>query len=112
MTARFHDAPAIHHVNHVSVHGGREAVRDDDRRTARRQSSETLEPVSFGPWIERAGRLVENDDRCAPQKRARESDTLPLADAELCSARRTNVPTAFAPDPADAQRFRPLRRRE
>jgi hypothetical protein len=48
--------------------------------------AETFEPVCFGPRIERARGLVENDDRALSQKRARECDALPLADAELCSA--------------------------
>ena len=53
--------------------------------------AETFEPVCFGPWIERARRLVENDNRRAPQKRARERDALPLTDAEL---RPAGEPTA------------------
>ncbi len=91
MTARLDDPPAVHHVNHVGVHRCREPVRDDDRGAAKRELAETLEPVCFGPRIERAGGLVENDNRCASQKRARERDALPLADAEL---RSTREPTA------------------
>ena len=48
--------------------------------------AKTLEPIGFGPRIERAGRLVENNNWRASQKRARECDALPLADAEFRAA--------------------------
>src|SRR5437868_15328829 len=86
MTAGFDDSAAIHDVDHVSMHRGGESVRDDDRGAANRESAEPLEPISFGPWIERARWLVKNDDWRAPQKRTRECDTLPLANAELRAA--------------------------
>ena len=61
-------------------------MRDDDRCSAKCELPETLEPVCFGPRIESAGGLVENDNRSLPQKGARECDALPLADAQLRSA--------------------------
>ena len=86
VAARLDDAAAVHHVDHVGVHRGGEAMRDDDRRSAKCELAETFEPVCFGPRIERAGGLVENDDGSLAEKGACECDALPLADAELCSA--------------------------
>ena len=88
MAPRFDNPPAIHHVNHISMHRGGETMCDDDRRASSREFSKAFEPVCFGPWVERAGRFVENNDRRAPQKRARERDALPLTDAELSAARK------------------------
>ncbi len=56
-----------------------------------RKFTEAFEPVGFGPRIERAGRLVENDNRRASQKRARECDALPLTNTQF---RATGKPTS------------------
>src|SRR5690349_21261651 len=73
-------------MDHVGVHRGGEAVRDDDRGSATRELTETLEPICFRPRIERARRFVESNNWSATQKRACECDALPLADAQLRSA--------------------------
>ena len=83
MTARFRDAALVHDVYNVGVHRRRKPVRDDDRRSPCCKVTETFEPIRFSPGVERAGRLVENDDRRASQKRARERNPLPLAHAKL-----------------------------
>src|SRR5205085_12011154 len=82
----FNNSAAVHHMYHISMHRGGEPVRDNDRCAANRESTKPLEPISFGPGVERARRLVENDDWRAPQKRTRERDALPLADAQLPAA--------------------------
>ena len=69
------------------MHGGREPVCDDDRRTSICEFAKSLEPVCFGPRVEGARRLIENDDWRAPEKRACKRDALPFTDAELCAAR-------------------------
>ena len=86
MTAGFDDPAAVHYVDYISMHCGGEAMRDDERRAAKGKLAKTFEPVGFGPRIERAGGLVENDDWSLSQKRACECDALPLTDAELCAA--------------------------
>src|SRR4030095_16526804 len=86
MTAGFDDPSAVHHVYHICVHRSRETMRNDDRRSTARELAETFEPVCFGPWIERARRFVENDNRRASQERARECDPLPLTNAQLSAA--------------------------
>src|SRR5215470_1064333 len=86
MTARFDNLSLMHDVNDIGMHRGGEAVRDDDRRAAECEFAKTLEPVSFGPRIERAGWFVENHDRRATQKRTRECNALPFANAQLGAA--------------------------
>src|SRR5436190_2360363 len=83
MAARLNNPPAVHHVYHVRMHRGGETVRDDDRRAAGGELPEALEPVSFGPGVERAGRLIENNNWRTPQERASERYALPLADTQL-----------------------------
>src|SRR5215218_5705890 len=83
MAARFDNPAVIHYVYNVSVHGSRETVRDDDRCPPDCQFAEALEPVGFGPGIERARWLVENNDRGLSQKRASECNALPFTNAQF-----------------------------
>ena len=65
---------------------GREPVRDDDRRAVLHQPLERLlhQPLALG--VERARRLVEQQDRRVAQDRARDRDALPLSARESRAA--------------------------
>src|SRR5258705_13963444 len=83
MTSRFHYASFFHDVYEVCMHCGGKAVSNYDCRATGSQAPEPLEPISFGPGIERAGWFIENDDRCLPQKSSGQRDALPFASAQL-----------------------------
>ena len=60
------DHPAIgHHMNHVRDSGGGEAMGDDEGRSPLGELAESAEPIGLGPWVHRARRLVEGDQRDA-----------------------------------------------
>ena len=73
---------------------GREAVRDDDRRAAahRRFERGLDHPLAFG--VERARRLVEQQQRRVLQHRARDRDALALAAREANAALAEEGPVA------------------
>src|SRR6185369_2546028 len=88
MATRFDDPATVHHMDHIRMHRSSESMRDDDRRAPGCEFSKAFEPIRFGPRVERTRRLVKNNDRRTSQKRARECDALPLADAELSAPRK------------------------
>jgi hypothetical protein len=70
----------------VGVADGRQAVGDRDRRPALREAVERLLDESLGLGVERAGRLVEDQDRRVAEDRASDRDPLLLAAGEAVAA--------------------------
>src|SRR5215470_2375050 len=79
MRAHFDDASGVQHDDAVGAANRREPVRDDDRRATGHQIVERLlhHHLAFG--VERAGRLVEDQNWRVLQNRARDRDALALA---------------------------------
>src|SRR6185503_10192828 len=84
--AGFDDLAGFHDVNLVGMHRGGEAVRDDDDRSVTRGGAKARMPVVFGPGIERARRLVEQQDRRRSSEGPCKGEALPLAGAEIGTA--------------------------
>ena len=86
MAAGLDDAAVVEHDDLVGVAHGREPVRDRDRRPALREPVERLLHEPLGLGVERARRLVEDEDRRVAQDRARDRDPLLLAAGEAVAA--------------------------
>src|SRR5690606_2376398 len=76
------DAATFHDDDPVGLADGREAVRDDDRRAVLHQPLERLLHGALAFRIERARRLVEQQDRRVLEERAGDRDALALAARE------------------------------
>src|SRR3954454_16906111 len=61
------DAPVLEHDDLVGVADGRQAVGDGDRRAALRELVERRLHRALGLVVQRAGRLVEDEDRRVAQ---------------------------------------------
>ena len=79
MTAGFDNPACIHNLNHVSTSGNGEAVGDDDRGAAFCVRTKPLKPVGFGPRIQCACRLIQENDRGLPEKGPGQGKLLPFA---------------------------------
>ena len=77
--AGFADGAVAKHDDDIGVADGGEPVRDDEAGAALHQFLERLlhEPFAFG--VERAGRLVEDQDGRVLEQRAGDGDALALA---------------------------------
>ncbi len=73
------DAAVSHHDDAVGFQHGREPVRDDDRRAVLHEPLERLLHEQLVVRVERARRLVEQQDRRVLENRARDRDALPLS---------------------------------
>src|SRR5436309_900129 len=82
MRATLDDAPLRQHDDEVRVLHGGEPVRDDEHRAMRHQTVDRLLHQPLGLGVERAGGLIENEDRWIAQQRARNRDPLALAAAQ------------------------------
>ena len=60
------DAARLHHDDQVGVADGGEPVGDDEGRAALHQPRDGVLHQALGFGIERAGRLVEQQDRARP----------------------------------------------
>ena len=83
MGAAFRQLALVEHEDRVGVGNGREAVRDRDRGAVGRHGVERGEDVLLGAGVERAGRLVEQQDRRVLDEGPRDRDALLLAAREL-----------------------------
>ena len=83
--AFFDDAAVLHHENTVCPAYGREAVGDDERRTARRSVLDGAAHGGFTLGVERGGRLVQQQYRRVAHQRAGERDALALAAGEAAA---------------------------
>ena len=72
------DAPALHHGDPVGVAHRREPMRDDQHGAPRHQPLERELHHALALGIERARRLVEQQDRAIGEDRARDRQPLPL----------------------------------
>src|SRR5262249_48690129 len=80
------DAAVVEHDDLVGVAHGREPVGDRDRRSALGETVERLLHEPLGLGVERARRLVEDEDRRVPQDRPRDRNPLLLAAGEPVAA--------------------------
>ncbi|MFO0671754.1 MAG: hypothetical protein U0235_19335 [Polyangiaceae bacterium] len=74
----------VHHEDAIGVDDGREAVRHDDARA--REGLQLLLHLELGVGVERARRLVEEQDGRVIDERAREREPLPLTAGERRAA--------------------------
>src|SRR4026209_2317034 len=63
-----------------------EAVRDNKRRAAGNQTQGCLHDGGFGPYIDRARGLIENEQGTVFDERASQRDTLPFTTGERYSS--------------------------
>src|SRR5438034_1253975 len=73
------DFALLEHQNAIRPPRGGEPVRDDEGRASAGQTLQRVEDQSLRFRIQRAGGLVEDEDRRVPQKRACEGEPLALA---------------------------------
>src|SRR5438132_265908 len=73
-----HDAPLREHDDQIRVPHGREPVRDDEHGAVRHQAIDRLLHQALRLGVERARRLVENQDRGVAQQGARDRDAFAL----------------------------------
>ena len=73
------DVAGLHHQDQVGVADRRQPVRDDEARPAGAQRGHRPLDQHLGAGVDRAGRLVEDQDRRVGQERPRDGDQLLLA---------------------------------
>ena len=76
----------VEHEDVVAARRQRQPVRDADRRPPPRQLVERLEDLRLRPRVERARRLVQDENGGIPQQRARDRKALALAAAHAHAA--------------------------
>ena len=86
MRALLDDPAALENDQPVHPPDRREPVRDDDGRPPRQQRPERVLNERLALRVERAGRLVQDEDRRVLQDRARDRHALALAARELDAA--------------------------
>ena len=79
-------APALHHRDPVGVAHRRQPVRDDQHGAPRHQALERQLHHALALGVERARRLVEQQDRPIGEDRARDREALPLAAGQAHAA--------------------------
>jgi hypothetical protein len=77
--AAFGDAALVEHDDLVGIDHGGEPVGNDDRGPPRGHVADRRLDGGLGAAVERAGRLVEDQDRRVLQQRARDRHPLLLA---------------------------------
>src|SRR5690606_6039939 len=77
--AALDDPAVLEHEYLVGIRNGREAVRDDERGAPLAECIEGPLDAPLRFRIERARRLVENEDRCILENGARNGEPLALA---------------------------------
>ena len=83
MGAALGDPAGVEHDDLVGADDGRQAVGDDDGRAVRGDAVERRLDRFLGAAVERAGGLVEDQDRRVLQQRAGDRHALLLAAREL-----------------------------
>ena len=84
MRSPFNDPALLQHDDLVAVADRTKAMRDDDAGAA--ATAQIIVDDLFGYWIERAGRLVEDDDGRVGNEGPGDLDSLALAAAEIRAA--------------------------
>jgi hypothetical protein len=114
------DAPGLQHHDPVGVDDGRQPVRDGDHRSPLPHRSSARLDLAFGLGVERARRLVEQQDRRVLQQRARDAHALlfaarqlqaPLAHHACRSPRQAAMKSWIFAAPSPRPRSRPGSRR-
>src|SRR5215213_7389380 len=82
----FDDAARFHNHDEIGVAHRRQPVRDDERRAAAHQPRDRRLDEALGFRIERARRLIEEQDRRVLEKGAGERDALALAAGQAVAA--------------------------
>ena len=77
------EATVVEDEDAVGVPDGREAVRDHERRAARRERLQRAQDRRLGARVDRARRFVEDQERGVREPRAHEADDLALALGEV-----------------------------
>src|SRR5581483_7376403 len=80
------DAAVLEDDDQVGVADGRQAVGDDERRPPVQQPPQRALDRLLGADVDRARRLVEDEDARVGEQGARERDELPLAEREARAA--------------------------
>ncbi len=91
MRAGLDDSPRVDHDDAIGLLHGAEPMGDDERRATSREPLERGANVVGGLGIERARRLVEDEDGRVLEDRARDRDALPLAARQEAPALPTLV---------------------
>ena len=82
MRALLDDPAVLEHDDQVGVADRREAVGDDERGPAVQEAAERPLDLLLGADVDRARRLVEDQDPRVGEQGAREGDELALAERE------------------------------
>ena len=82
MRSLLDDLAVLEDDDQVGVADRRQAVRDDERGPAVQQAAERVLDLPFGADVDRARRLVEDQDPRVGEQRPRERDELALAERE------------------------------
>ena len=82
MRSLLDDLPVLEDDDQVGVANRREAVGDDERSAAVQQPPECTFDLALRADVDRACRLVENQDARVGEQGACERDELPLAERE------------------------------
>src|SRR5262245_65807171 len=80
------DAAAVQRDDRVGVAYGRQPMGDDEACATVEERAERLLHAALGYGVERAGRLVEDEDAGVLEKRARDRQPLPLASRQTIAA--------------------------
>src|SRR6185312_5796281 len=80
------DVAGVEHDDAIALRRRGHAVRDEQERSLLGLALERVQDRRLGLRVDRAQRIVEQEDRRLPRERARERDALPLAARELNAA--------------------------
>src|SRR5258706_478156 len=83
LSSALDDARVLEHDDALERRRGRQAVRARQHGAAAHQLGEGALHGDLALGVERRGRLVEQDDRCVLEDRARDADALALAARQL-----------------------------
>ena len=111
MGAALGDAAFVQHHDLVGIDHGRQPVRDDERGVLAGDVAERLLDGRLGAAVQRAGRLVEDQDRRVLQQGAGDGDALLLAAGKLQPPLADHRLIAFWQAGDEAMDRRALRRR-
>src|SRR5205809_1442116 len=108
--AALDDPPLRQHDDEVGVLHGREAVRDDEHRAVRHEPLDRLLHQPLGLGVERAGGLIENEDRWIAEQCPGNRDPLALATGKPRAALAQERAIALGEEPDEVVRVGRARR--
>ena len=86
MLARRDDPPVLHHADQIRVHDRRDPLGDDEFGGIGNVGAESLPDQRVGTGIDRAGRIVEDQDLRTFEQRPRDAETLFLPARDIGAA--------------------------